>query len=232
MTSDVTISIVLPIYKNEPIIVELYKKLVFVLSRFSSNFELIFVNDASPDNAETIIKTLSENDHRIKLINHSKNLGQHRAIFSGLRVTKYKFVVVMDADLQDDPAEIPKLLNELESKNLDAVFSGRKGIYQSISRMFFSKIFKWIVHKIAHVPIDAGAFVIMRQEVVKKLLVFKNPGRNFIAPMIGFSCSRIGSLPAIRNKRFIGASSYTTWMRLSLGINVIFDVIRWRLQSE
>ena len=106
------ISVVIPLYKCSLFINELSKRLINTLSSISEDFELIFVNDASPENDWEIVVELSKKDERIKGINFSRNFGQHYAITAGLIHAKGDWIVVMDGDLQDQPEEITKLARE------------------------------------------------------------------------------------------------------------------------
>ncbi|GJM73205.1 hypothetical protein HMSSN036_54210 [Paenibacillus macerans] len=112
MLSDkkIDISIVVPIYKNSPFIEQLYSRLKNEIEKFTHNFEIIFVNDSSPDDSWVKIKHLVDSDNRVIGLDLSRNFGQHYAITAGLDKSLGEWIVVMDGDLQDKPEEIKKML--------------------------------------------------------------------------------------------------------------------------
>lgn len=103
------ISIVSPVYGCKTMLAELYLRVKTTLTEMNQDFELILVNDNSPDGAWETIAELAAKDKRVKAINLSRNFGQHYAITAGLDFAKGDWVVVMDCDLQDQPEEIAKL---------------------------------------------------------------------------------------------------------------------------
>ena len=110
--SEVKLSIVSPVYKAEMIIPELVRQILKHVSSITDSFEILLVEDASPDNSwKTIMEEAKKND-KVKGIRLSRNFGQHAAIVAGLSHAKGEWVVVMDCDLQDDPAEIVKLFSK------------------------------------------------------------------------------------------------------------------------
>ena len=118
------ISIVTPVYGCANCLERLHERLVSSLSEISENFEIIMVNDGSPDDAWDRIIQLGKRDGRIKGINLSRNFGQHHAITAGLDYAHGDWVVVMDCDLQDQPEEISKLYRKAQ-EGYDVVFGRR-----------------------------------------------------------------------------------------------------------
>lgn len=107
-------SVVIPTYKCSRSLKELSERLIKTLETLSGDFEIIFVNDASPENDWEVISQLSQKDNRIKGLNFSRNFGQHYAITAGLDYAKGDWVIVMDGDLQDQPEEIIKLYDKAQ----------------------------------------------------------------------------------------------------------------------
>ena len=122
--SDIHISVVTPVYGCSQTLEVLYTRLHNTLTSITDSFEIIMVNDASPDNAWESIKSLANKDPRVKGINLSRNFGQHRAISAGLDFAQGDWVVVMDCDLQDQPEEILKLYRKVQ-EGYDIVFGRR-----------------------------------------------------------------------------------------------------------
>src|SRR5258706_11570915 len=120
----VHISVVIPVYGCDTCLVELHKRLVAVLEQINPAFEIILVNDASPDDAWSVIQKLAALDPRVKGINLSRNFGQHFAIAAGVDYCSGDWLVVMDCDLQHAPEGIPLLYAKAKEGN-DVVFSRR-----------------------------------------------------------------------------------------------------------
>lgn len=112
MTNSNKISVVVPCYKCADFLVELHRRLVLCLQQITEDYEIIFVNDDSPEHDWQIIKELAGKDRRVKGINLSRNFGQHYAITAGLNYCNGDWIVVMDGDLQDQPEEIKKLFEK------------------------------------------------------------------------------------------------------------------------
>ena len=117
-------SIVVPLYNCSQSVKELSNQLVSMLKNISDDYEVIFVNDASPENDWEMVMEVSTKNKKIKGINLSRNFGQHYAIFAGLNYVSGDWIVVMDGDLQDQPKEILKLYNKTK-EGFDIVFAQR-----------------------------------------------------------------------------------------------------------
>lgn len=135
------ISVVIPVYKSAQCIRELTNRLFSVLSQSGDPFEVIFVNDKSPDNSWDIIAQLSREKSNIAGINLMYNSGQHCALLAGIRYAHYDTIVTMDDDLQHPPEEIPKLLNQL-SQGYDVVYGIPRVLPHGTFRNFSSKFIK------------------------------------------------------------------------------------------
>ena len=119
------ISIIIPVYNSEKILEDFTDKLIQTLEEKYNNFEIIFINDASKDNSWKIVQKLCEKNKLIKGINLRKNVGQHNAIFAGLKNCNGKIIVTMDDDGQNLPESIPSLVDEL-NKGFDICYANYK----------------------------------------------------------------------------------------------------------
>ena len=202
------ISVVSPVYGCKGSLNELYKRLKESLSHITDDFEIIFVNDASPDNAWETIRELAQKDKRVKGVNLSRNFGQHKAIAAGIHYTQGKWVVVMDCDLQDKPEEIIKLYNKAQ-EGYDAVFGQRKGRKDSRRKRWASRAFIAVYDYLADSKTDPtiGNFSIISKKVVEELKRFKEQHRpyTFFVIWLGFKRTYI---PIEHAEREIGSSSY------------------------
>lgn len=142
------ITVVIPVYKSDETIEILTQKLLEQLSLCSDDYEIIFVNDASPDKSWEKINKLCQENSNIKGIHLSRNFGQHPAIYCGIQHASGDAIVVMDCDLQEDPKYIPSLIEEYK-KGSDIVFTIRKKRqytwWKNIAAKLFSKIYNYLI---------------------------------------------------------------------------------------
>ncbi len=218
------LSIVIPVYKNKDTLREMHKRIVETFKLTEHSFELIFVDDGCPEGSITILRELAIEDERVVVVVLDKNVGQNSATLTGLKFAEGQYSLIMDADLQDPPEAIPQLVDEI-AKGYGAVFAGRRGKYQSFSRFASSILFKGIQHMLSGVPVDAGVFMIINNEVTEYLV---SADQNYIVPMVGFSKRPMTSIPIKRSKREKGRSSYNFKRRFLKGFNTIFWAIKWK----
>lgn len=224
------VSLVIPVYFNADTLKELHKKVRDVLRKNQYYFEIIFVEDGSSDNSLKILRSIAKENENVIVISLEKNIGQQRAVLTGLAYSSGDKVVIMDADLQDPPEAIPILLENL-SGDVAAVFGGRSGHYESEFRLFSSSVFKMSIHLLTGIPVNAGIFVAMKREMVEKLLKFHSP-RPFMTAMIGLTGLNVKSITVKRNVRATGKSRYSTWNRLVIGVMAIVWTIYWKLNRK
>jgi polyisoprenyl-phosphate glycosyltransferase len=217
------ISVVTPVFRCTASLPELYSRLRSVLDTENLPYEIVFVDDASPDNSSSVLAELTCNDPSVATVALERNVGQQRAVLAGLAQAHGTWIVVMDADLQDPPEAIPTLLSKLQ-EGFGAVFAGRRGNYESRSRLLTSRAYKWLLHLLCGTPVDAGLYVAMNQTMVNRLLEFEAPCPSVVA-MIGCTGLPLASIPIPRAERRDGRSAYTSWKRIKMG----FLTIAWVL---
>lgn len=220
------VTVVLPVFRNKESLGELYERLRHMMESNRIEYEILFVDDASPDHSLDVLKKLTDIDFRVAVLELERNVGQQRAVMVGLSHARGKYVVVMDADLQDPPEAIPDLLTQLR-RGPAAVFAGRRGRYESSLRLFTSRRYKRLLHDLCGLPQDAGLFVAMGREMAERLLAFDDP-RPFVVPMIGCTGLPTLSVPVERSERLLGKSSYSFWKRLKVGCLAISRVPIWK----
>tara|TARA_B100000886_G_scaffold93274_1_gene61649 strand:+ start:4350 stop:5285 length:936 start_codon:yes stop_codon:yes gene_type:complete len=128
-------SIVIPVYGSARILKKLYERINEVFYDITNNYELIFIEDSSPDNAWDVIFDISSFDSRVRAFKLSKNFGQHNALLCGIREARGEFIITLDDDLQNPPEEIPNLIKEIK-KGFDIVYGKPK----KEKRIFYRKI--------------------------------------------------------------------------------------------
>jgi dolichol-phosphate mannosyltransferase len=227
------ISIVIPVYNESECLPELYSRLVTVLEKQRKPFEIIFVNDNSTDSSLLFLKQTAQKDHRVKILNLSRNFGQQVAISAGLEHASGKAVIVMDADLQDPPEIIPDLIARWEEGNevVNAVRKDRKEGFLKRSAYF---IFYRLIERISdiHIVPDSGDFSLMDSKVVD--ILNSMPERNrFIRGLRGWVGFKQTELEYKRSRRFAGKTKYPYIKLLKLAVDgfVSFSKIPLRMAS-
>ena len=201
------VSVVVPVYMGREFLRELYERVrAGALARFQ-DFELILVNDASPDDAWPAIAGLCREDARVKGLNLSRNFGQHYAITAGLNAASGEWVVVMDCDLQDLPEEIPRLYDKAR-EGYDTVFAQRLHRQdRAIKRMqswVFYKVFSFLTD--TQLDHSVANFGIYNHKVIRAILSMGDSIRYFptMSRWVGF---RMAFLPVAHGERKSGGSS-------------------------
>lgn len=204
----IELSIVIPVYKCSSCLKMLYKEINDNLKDISNNFEIILVNDSSPDNSWEVVLELSKSDKRVKGINLSKNFGQHYAITAGLDYAQGDWVVVMDCDLQDLPSEIPNLYRKVK-EGYDFVLAKRKNRKDNYLKKLSSKLFSKVFQYFTETEYDntVANFGIYSKNVIENVLKFREQNRSFplFVKLVGFKYTKIF---VEHGKRYSGKTSY------------------------
>lgn len=219
--NNIYLSIITPVYNEEENIGILYDEITQSVKRYK-DYEIIFVNDGSTDGSLNLLKSLSDKDKRVKIINFRKNFGQSAAISAGFDYCKGKFVITLDSDLQNDPADIPIIVEKLE-QGYDIVNGWRKNrkdkfITRKIPSFFGNKLISFITKVKLH---DYGCTLRgFKREVVKNLKLYGEMHRYIpaIASRIGIKSIEI---PVNHRERRFGKSKYG----LGRTFRVILDLI-------
>ena len=149
------LSIVIPLFNEQESLLELNKTILEIVLSMKIEFEIIYVDDGSTDNSWDIIKNLSKNSSNLIGIKFLRNFGKSQALFAGFEVAHGEVVITMDADLQDDPNEIPSLFNKIDKENFDLVSGWKKKRFDSIVfKNFPSKIFNWAARKTSGINLN------------------------------------------------------------------------------
>ena len=222
MHSKIEISIVIPVYNESENLIELHKRLKYVLeNEIKTNYEIIFVDDGSKDDSWKMIEFLHTENVNIRGLKFSRNFGHHIAITAGMNMAKGDSVVLMDADLQDQPEEIPKLYSTFIN-GYDVVYGIRKERQHSFLKTLTSKIFISLMNRIVNsdIPINSHIFRIMNRKVLIALNQFRERER-FITGLVSFvGFNQIG-VEIEHGKRFAGETKYSLSKLLKLAVNTL-----------
>ncbi|CAN6134383.1 WcaA Glycosyltransferases involved in cell wall biogenesis [Methylophilaceae bacterium] len=219
--SKITISVVIPVYKAEDCLDELYQRLKNSIEPITTDFEIILVEDCGGDKSWEVINRLVTIDSRVRGIQFSRNFGQHFGITAGLDYCKGDWVVVMDCDLQDRPEEIPRLYAKaLEGFDVVLALRGARQdpFLKRISSSLFYKLFSYLAD--IKYDGDSGNFRIMSRKVVLNFCAMREQLRFFggLVHWMGFPTAGIN---VIHSARINGKSTYTFTKLWKLSVDTI-----------
>lgn len=217
------ISIISPVYRAEKVVEKLVVEIQKVMELMNVTYEIVLVDDRSPDHSWEVMKQISSKYSRVKSIRLSRNFGQHPAIMAGLAEAKGDWIVVMDCDLQDQPKEIQKLyLKALEG--YDVVLARREHRQDGFFKKLSSKLFYTVFNYLAGLKVDneIANFGIYRAKVIQSVLEVNDYIKffPFFIDWVGF---RSTSISVEHNEREDGTSSYSLMKLLSLAVNTIIS---------
>ena len=223
MNNNIQISIVSPVYRAEKMVHMLVERIVKSVSTITEDFEIILVNDASPDASWSVIEYECAQDKRVKGINLSRNFGQHYAITAGLHYAQGEWVVVMDCDLQDRPEEIPALYQKA-MEGYDIVYARRKQRQDKWLKRTTSRMFNAVLNWLSGLKKDkeVANFGIYNRKVIAEYIKIPEYARSFgsLIRYLGFRTTAIDVQHALRAE---GKSSYTLHRMLKLTFDVIIS---------
>jgi polyisoprenyl-phosphate glycosyltransferase len=214
--------LIIPAYNEESIIKEFYDRTAPILSSINERFEIIFVNDGSQDSTVEKIKALHIKDPRVKLIGLSRNFGKEIAITAGLDFSRGEVVVVIDADLQDPPELIPKMV-EIWHQGYDTVYAtrtAREG--ESVLKKATATAFYSIIKHLSRIdiPKNTGDFRLLNRRTVEALKLLKEHHR-FMKGLFSWVGFKQASLSYHREPRFAGHTKWNYWRLWNFAIEGI-----------
>jgi glycosyltransferase involved in cell wall biosynthesis len=217
------ISVVTPVYGCARSLRELCERLSLSLAPITADYEILLVNDASPDVAWDVIQDLASTDRRIKGINLSRNFGQHYAITAGLDFATGDWIVVMDCDLQHRPEDIPELYQKAQ-EGYDLVVGMRTLRHDNYLKKLGSRVFYRILSYLTDTPVDnrLSNFGVYSRKVIRSITALREQSRAFglLALWVGFRRAEIGIEHASRP---YGKSTYTLRRLISLAVDSILS---------
>jgi dolichol-phosphate mannosyltransferase len=221
------LSVVIPVYNEEASLSPLWAELRGVLERLQLAFEIVFVDDGSRDRSAEIIRALREADPRVRLVRLKANCGETAATDAGFKAARGARVVVMDADLQNDPADIPMLLSHLD--HWDAVTGWRvdraagDNLVRRVSSRVANRIRNWVSDETIQ---DSGCtFRAFRRECLRELVLYRGFHR-FIPTLLKMRGYRVTEVPVRHRPRRFGQSKYGVLNRAVVALADLL-AIRW-----
>ena len=215
------LSIVIPLFDEEGSLEELHERLTKVLADLKEPYEILFIDDGSRDRSPQILKNLEELDAHCSVYTFRRNLGKAAALSVGFERARGQIVVTMDADLQDEPAEIPRFLEALDG-GLDMVSGWKKKRHDPLGKTAPSRVFNWATRKMTGLELhdfNCG-FKAYRSSVVRRVDLYGELHR-YIPALAYWKGFKVGEIPVEHHPRVHGQSKYG-WERFLRGM---FDLI-------
>jgi undecaprenyl-phosphate 4-deoxy-4-formamido-L-arabinose transferase len=228
---DPEISVVIPVYRSEATLRPLVDRLRAVLDAMRVSWEIVFVDDNSPDQAWSVLTNLQRADPaHLTLVRLMRNFGQHNALMSGFHQARGRWIVTLDDDLQNPPEEIPRLHEAIRTGNLDVVYGEIAAAKQHAA---IRNLGSWLVTSFAKLAFQTGVRVtsyrIIRREVIDSILRY-DLNFTYIDGLLFWCTQRIDSIPVTHARRTIGPSGYS-WRKLfTLALNLFTNFSLFPLQ--
>ncbi|MBT6048119.1 MAG: glycosyltransferase family 2 protein [Candidatus Magasanikbacteria bacterium] len=222
--SGLKISFVIPVFNEQDSVSELHIEIVNVMKNLDFQYEVIFIDDGSTDNTFENLKKLAN----IKIIKFRKNFGQTASMDAGIKASSGEYVVTMDGDGQNDPADIPKLIEKMESENLDVVAGWRKNRKDPLTKKLSSRaaalVRKSLINDGIH---DSGCTLKIHKRECFKHIDLTGEMHRFIPAVLKIKGFRVGELEVNHRPRTKGSTKYT-WTRGVKGILDMISVWFWK----
>jgi len=222
MINKILYSIVVPLYNEELVINENYIRLKKVMDSVEQSYEIIYMNDGSRDKTKDIAEEICRKDENIKLINFSRNFGHQAAISAGMDLAQGDAIIVIDADLQDPPEVIPKMIEKWK-EGYEVVYGKRikregDSFFKKLSAKMFYRVLKSMTS--INIPVDAGDFRLIDRKVCDALTSL--PERNrYVRGLVSWVGYKQTFVEISRQERFAGETKYPLKKMIKLAIDGI-----------
>jgi glycosyltransferase involved in cell wall biosynthesis len=216
-----TLSIVIPVYRAEATLRELYRRIVATLEAAGLTFEIVFVEDCGGDRSWEVIQELAAADSRVRGLGMSRNYGQHSALLAGIRAASHEIVVTLDDDLQNPPEEIPKLLTKL-NEGYDMVYGTREQERHGFLRDTASRVTKWALQSAmgAETARNVSAMRAFRTGLREAFADYRSPTVN-LDVLLTWGTTSFGSVRVRHEARQIGESGYSLRKLITHAVNMM-----------
>jgi undecaprenyl-phosphate 4-deoxy-4-formamido-L-arabinose transferase len=210
------LSVVVPVFNEELSLPELHRRLGTVLENIPERSEIVFVDDASTDRSADVLEAIRMSDPRVTVVELAYNSGQHGAVLAGFEVSRGEIVVTLDADLQNPPEEIPKLLEKIR-EGFDVVGGVRQGREDAWVRRGISRLVRLFTRNATDYGCMLRAY---RRDVVRRVLRCRQRAL-FIPALAASLARRVGEVPVSHAERRFGRSRYGALRLAQLGVDLL-----------
>lgn len=203
------LSIVVPLLNESESLIELCREIIKACDENDISFEVIFVDDGSTDCSWAVVRECSQLDERITGIRFRRNFGKAAALTAGMRAADGEYIMMMDADLQDDPAEIPKFISKLEDEGFDVVNGWKERRLDPWHKTKPSKVFNWMVGRLTGLKLNDHncGLKLFRREVIHEIRIYGELHR-FIPVLAHARGFKVSQVPVHHRERQFGHSKY------------------------
>ncbi len=216
----VAVSVVVPVFNEEASLRELHRRLRAVLEQVGEPCEVVYVDDGSTDGTRAVLEDLGAEDPNLILVELAHNAGQHGAVLAGFQVSRGNVVVTLDADLQNPPEEIPKLLAKM-AEGYDVVGGVRQGRKDSWPRLAASRMIRAFSSRNGSSSMDYGCMLrAYRREIVQRVLRWREHSL-FIPALAERFTRRVAEVPVAHEDRHFGRSRYDVFRLMRLGFDFL-----------
>ncbi|MDZ4859899.1 MAG: glycosyltransferase [Candidatus Hydrogenedentes bacterium] len=224
------VSVVVPVFNEEPNIRELHRRLTETMEGLGRSFEIIVVDDGSTDGSVELLKAIREEDSRLRIVRLARNFGQSPALYAGFAHVRGEIIVMLDADLQNPPEELAKLIHKLD-EGYDFVNGWRQGRNDSVARTLPSRFLNYLIKKTTNAQFnDAGcALKAFRRNVIEMLLRFTHHSR-YLSVDVAWLGVSTAEVPVDHVERSAGTSKYGLRKLLRTGFDLVTSVTAAPLQ--
>ncbi|MFZ3145937.1 glycosyltransferase family 2 protein [Methanothrix sp.] len=225
------ISIVIPLYNEEENIQELCRRLIDVLDSMRESYEVLFVDDGSTDGSYARLLEIKKNNENIKIVKFRRNFGQTAAIHAGFDYAQGEIIATLDADLQNDPQDIPDMAKKLNDLDLDVVCGWRYQRQDKFHKKILSRFANGLRRKLTGESIhDSGCTLrVYRKESVRDLDLYGEMHR-YIPALLTWRGFKVGEHRVVHHERYRGQTKYN-WRRLTRGFFDLVVVAFWQRYS-
>jgi glycosyltransferase involved in cell wall biosynthesis len=220
--ASVAISVVAPCHNEEECICEFYSRMSRVLEQSDASYEIVFVNDGSSDRTGELLAEIAQSDKHVVAVELSRNHGHQLALTAGLEVARGERILIIDADLQDPPELLPKLMAAMDS-GADVAYAKRlsrtkETIFKKLTAGLFYRLLRRVSR--TNIPVDTGDFRLISRQVADILRAMPEPDR-FIRGMVAWVGFRQVAVEYHRDPRYAGVTKYSFSKMLGLAIDAV-----------
>jgi glycosyltransferase involved in cell wall biosynthesis len=209
MQSDVRYTIIIPVFNEEAVVDETYRRLTGVMQSLKEPYELLFVNDGSADQTGEIISRLAREDQSVRILDFSRNFGHQIAITAGMDHARGEAIIIIDADLQDPPELIPQMIAKWQ-EGYEVVYAKRKKRQgETVFKLWTAALFYRTLRSLTdvNIPADTGDFRLMDRKVCATMRLIREKNR-FVRGLVSWVGFRQTAIEYVRDERFAGETKY------------------------
>lgn len=218
------LSIVIPVYRSADCLETLIDLIGQTMRPTGKQYEVILVNDYSPDSSWAVMKSLCARNSNIVGVDLRRNFGQDNAIMAGLRLARGRYIAIMDDDLQHHPKYLPELIAKIEDSDTDVVYADyrekKQKLWKRIGSGIHGKIAEWVIYKPKSVYLSP--YKLIRKDVADLICSYHGPKPHIDGLLLQYTF-RITQIPVTHHPRYSGSSTYSFWRSAAVASRLAFS---------